>query len=96
MGRVSFTERGGNTFPDMSVSSYIPRYTSSHSRRRCTQYTECRCVRAERHLLQVSVESSPTDVTVFVVVHSACRQIAGYAASGSAAPTSAHFQSAVY
>lgn len=53
-------------------------------------------VRAELHLLQISAESSPTDVTVFVVLYSACRQIAGYATSGSAAPTSANFQPTVY
>jgi hypothetical protein len=96
MGRVSFTGRRRSTFSDTSVFSYIPSDTASHFRRECTQYTECRGVRAELHLLQISAESSRADVTVFVVLHVVCRQIAGYAASGSAALTSATFQSTVY
>ena len=96
MGRVSFTGRGGSTFPDMSVFSYIPRYTALHSRIKCTHYTACRGIGGEQYLLQISEESSPTDVTVFVVLHSACRQIAGCAVSGSVAPICANFQSTVY
>lgn len=96
MRRVSFTERDGSTFSDMSVFPYVPMYTASLSRRKCTHYTECRGIGTELYLLQISAESSPTDVTVFLVLHSACRPIAGYAASGSAAPTSANIQSTVY
>jgi len=33
MRRVSFTEREGSTFPDMSVFPYVPRYTASLFRR---------------------------------------------------------------
>lgn len=45
----------------MSLFSYIPRYTASQSRRKCTHYTECRGIGAELYLLKISPESSPTD-----------------------------------
>jgi hypothetical protein len=70
MERVSFTDRGGSKFLDTSVFSYIPRYTVSRSIRNAPFTPHVAGVLVELYLIQISAESSRTDVTVFVVLRS--------------------------